>query len=267
MTDSMKREKLKALVLAAGRGSRIKFHSRTENKCMLQLFGKPLIYYSLENAVLAGAEEIVVIVGFQAEPIVELLGFNFQGVQVRYVRQHRPTGVVDAMACARTKIGMSDFILFLGDEIVWRPQHQAMLRRFRERDLLGACGVVVENDPAEISKTYAVIDTGSERRISQLVEKPAHPKSEVQGTGNCIFRAHILNYVEATPVNRERRERELPDLIQCAIDDGHLVEAFEIGAAYANINTLDDIRSAIIKDRRLRNARLTRDSGALRIGI
>ena len=51
---------MKALILAAGRGSRLGDHPDDGNKCMLRLFGKPLVQYSLENAALAGADEIIV---------------------------------------------------------------------------------------------------------------------------------------------------------------------------------------------------------------
>ena len=58
---------MKALVLAAGRGSRLGEETTESNKCMLRLFGKPLVQYSLENAVQAGVSEIVVVVGYRAE--------------------------------------------------------------------------------------------------------------------------------------------------------------------------------------------------------
>ena len=50
--------------------------------------------------------------------------------------------------------------------------------------------------------------------------------------------------MELTPINQNRKEKELPDLIQCAIDDGHIVRAFDIGDGYVNINTPDDIAIA-----------------------
>ena len=59
-----------------------------------------------------------------------------------------------------------------------------------------------------------------------------------------MFRSAIFDYVELTPINQSRGEKELPDLIQCAIDDGHVVRAFDIGDGYVNINTPDDIREA-----------------------
>jgi dTDP-glucose pyrophosphorylase len=208
---------------------------------MLRLFGKPLVQYSLENAVRAGVSEIVLVVGYQTEEIINEFGNRFQDTRIRYVIQHDPRGVVDAIERCRAAVGNSDFMLFLADEILRNPRHTDMIERFYSEDLFVICGVVNEPDITEIRKTYAVIQDEKERRIYRLIEKPRNPHNHIRGTGNCIFRPGIFDYIELTPINQSRGEKELPDLIQCAVDDGHLVKSFEIGNDYININTPDDI--------------------------
>lgn len=241
---------MKALVLAAGRGKRLGSDPRMGdypdegNKCMLRLFGKPLVRYSLENAVRAGVSEIVIVVGYRAEAIINEFGIEIDGVRIRYVIQEEPHGLVHAIECARDQIGNNDFMLFLADEILWHPQHAEMLRKFEREELFVICGVVHEANREEIRKTYAIIEDDRDRRIYRLIEKPRNPPNAVRGTGNVIFRAGIFDYVDLTPINQSRGEKELPDLIQCAIDDGHLVKAFNIGDGYVNINTPADISVA-----------------------
>jgi dTDP-glucose pyrophosphorylase len=208
---------------------------------MLRLFGKPLVQYSLENAVRAGVSEIVLVVGYQTEEIINEFGNRFQDTRIRYVIQHDPRGVVDAIERCRVAVGNSDFMLFLADEILRNPRHTDMIERFYSEDLFVICGVVNEPDVNEIRKTYAVIQDEKERRIYRLIEKPRNPHNHIRGTGNCIFRPAIFDYIDLTPINQSRGEKELPDLIQCAVDDGHLVKSFEIGNDYININTPDDI--------------------------
>jgi len=235
---------MKALILAAGRGKRLGEHPGDGNKCMLELFGKPLVQYSLENAVRAGVNEIVMVVGYRAEAIINCFGIDFLGVRIRYVIQEEPRGLVNAIETAEEVIDGADFMLFLADEILWHPHHEEMVRQFEEEDLFVICGVVDEPDADEIRKTYALIQDDRDRRIYRLIEKPRHPPNGVRGTGNCIFRAKIFEYVPLTPINQHRRERELPDLIQCAIDDGLMVKAFDIGDGYVNINTPEDVAIA-----------------------
>jgi dTDP-glucose pyrophosphorylase len=236
---------MKALILAAGRGQRLGPHNPDDgNKCMLRLFGRPLIQYSLQNAVAAGVTEIVVVAGHRAEAIINEFGIDYEGTRIRYVLQHEPQGLVHAMETAQETIDGQDFMLFLADEILWHPHHPAMVKKFEEDRLFVICGVVQEQKREEICKTYALIEDDRDRRIYRLIEKPRNPPNSVRGTGNCIFRSAIFDYIPLTPINQNRQEKELPDLIQCAIDDGHPVKSFDIGDGYVNINTPEDIRIA-----------------------
>ena len=235
---------MKALVLAAGRGSRLGSGTEQPNKCMLRLFGKPLVQYSLENASRAGVSEIVIVVGFKAEDVINGFGVDFEGTRIQYVIQDEPRGVVHAMEVAAPAIGGEDFMLLLADEILWNPLHADMVKNFEEKRLFGICGVVNETKREEIQKTYALIQDETSHRIHRLIEKPRRPQSNVRGTGNCIFRREIFDYIEFTPINQSRGEKELPDLIQCAIDDGEDVRSFNIGEGHANINTPADIEIA-----------------------
>jgi dTDP-glucose pyrophosphorylase len=235
---------VKALVLAAGRGSRIAEQTEEASKCMLPFFGKPLVQYSLENAVRAGVDEIIVVVGYRAETIINTFGIEFGGVRVQYVIQDDARGVVHAIETSREAIDDADFMLLLADEILWCPRHEQMVRVFEDEQLFAICGVVEEPRTEEIRKTYALIQDDASRRIHRLIEKPRRPHNKIRGTGNCIFRNAIFDYVPLTPINQSRGEQELPDLIQCAVDDGEDVRSFDIGDGYVNINTADDIAMA-----------------------
>ena len=110
---------------------------------------------------------------------------------------------------------------------------------YHESATYGVCGMVNVDDVKQISETYAVIQYDGV--ISRLIEKPGHIFDTWMGTGNCVFPSHILDYVKDCPVNerRGRREKELVDLIQCAIDDGKTVRSFQIGQKYFNVNSRD----------------------------
>jgi dTDP-glucose pyrophosphorylase len=235
---------LKALILAGGRGRRLDERTEEQNKCMLALLGRPLIEYSLRNAVLAGVDSIVVVVGYRAEDIINHYGTEYDDRRIRYVIQAERRGLVHAMECAREAIGTADFLLFLADEILARPFHAEMLARFRGEELFAMCGIVRVADRSEVRGTYTLLGDEESGRIYRLIEKPRVPINDICGTGNCVMRAAIFEYIERTPINTERGERELPDLIQCAVDEGRLVESFELGGGYINVNTPDDIARA-----------------------
>lgn len=234
---------MKALVLAGGRGKRLDELSAQRNKCMIPINGRPVIEYNLDNAVNAGVEEIVLVVGYRAEDIINHLGNRYRDIPIRYVIQWEQKGLVHAIECAKDAIGEADFMLLLGDEVLFRPRHREMVAEFKKGDVFALCGVLTVENIELIKRTYTLIQ-GEDRRIYRLIEKPRYPLNNYQGTGNCIFNNAILSYIDITPIHHERNEKELPDLIQCAVDDGKVVKSFMICDRYTNINTKDDIELA-----------------------
>jgi dTDP-glucose pyrophosphorylase len=234
---------MKTLILAGGRGKRLEAHSAERNKCMIEFAGKPLIEWSLENCAAVSPDEIVIVVGYLAEQVINHYGTSYRGIRIRYSIQKEQRGLVHAIETAAPFLGSSDFMLFLADEILLDPHHAAMVARFRQGDVFALCGLTIAPDPAAVRKTYSVFEdqTG---RILRLVEKPRRAINQYQGTGNCLFSNRILEYIEYTPINQARNEKELPDLIQCAIDDGHIVQSILVGGRYININTVEDVHLA-----------------------
>lgn len=234
---------MKALILAGGRGKRLEMVTSDMNKCMLPFKGKPLVHYSLENAARAGVSEIVIVVGYRAEDIVNYFGNRYENICVKYVIQREQRGIVDAIECARDTIDGADFMSFLGDEILVDPRHEDMKTLFYSSGPFVVCGVTKPRNITDISKTYAIIQDQTSN-IYRLIEKPRKPLNNIMGTGNCIFKNAIFEYIPYTPVSHNRGEKELVDMIQCAIDDGHTVKSFNIGSGYININTEEDITAA-----------------------
>lgn len=234
---------MKALILAGGRGQRIGDISNDKNKCMIEINGKPLIEYSLECAVRTIITEIVILVGHKAEEIINRYGNSYNGKPIKYVIQSEQKGLVHALECAKEAIGKEDFMLMLGDELMINPQHQEMIDTFRKKDFFGICGIVVVENTDLIKKTYSVIQS-EDKRIYRLIEKPSKPMNNIMGTGNCIFKNEIFSYVSQTPINQKRQEKELPDLIQCTIDEGNIVKSFKICDHYVNVNIPEEIKKA-----------------------
>lgn len=234
---------MKALILAGGRGKRLDEISLNRNKCMVGVKGKPVIQYSLSSAASTDVDEIIIVVGHRAEEIINTYGNKYNGKRVRYVIQWEQKGLVHAIECAEEAIGGDDFMLLLGDEILINPHHQDLLDEFRQEDVFALCGVLLVDDKEIIKRTYTLIQD-SNNIISRLIEKPRNPLSNFMGTGDCVFKNDIYNYIEFTPVHQDRKEKELPDLIQCAIDDGKIVKSFIICEKYSNINSKEDIQVA-----------------------
>jgi len=235
---------VKALILAGGRGNRINEFSENRNKCMARLQGRPLLEHVLFRMAAEDLSELVVVVGYKATEIINHFGTRYRDRRIRYVLQKEQQGLVHAMGCAKEALEGDSFFLALGDEIMAGTRCGEMIRLFKEdSEIFGVCGVVKAEDHDQARKTYAVV-TDNRDRISRLIEKPIRPVNDLQGTGHCIFNNRILDYIEITPFHHERREKELPDLVQCAVDDGKTVRTFLICDRYVNVNSAEDLAAA-----------------------
>jgi dTDP-glucose pyrophosphorylase len=235
---------MKALILAAGRGKRLGNITDSANKCMLMLGGRPILEYNIERAIeIEEIDEILIVVGYRAEDIINRYGIEYKGKRINYVIQNERKGLVHAIEYAKDFIGRDDFFLLLGDEVLINSRHRELLGQFMRDNLFGICGVTFQRDKSKISRTYAVL-TDDSGRIFRLIEKPRRALNNWQGTGHCVFRNEILSYIERTPIHPERGEKELPDLIQCAVDDGRLVKVFNICDGYINVNSEEDLLEA-----------------------
>jgi len=233
---------MKALILAGGRGKRLDALSANKNKCMIEIAGRPVIQFSLDAAASTSVDDIIIVVGYRAEEIINHYGNRYGNKRLKYVIQYEQKGLVHAMECAREALENDDFMLLLGDEIMINPKHQAMIDDYAasRHEVFAMCGVLRVSDRNLIKRTYAIIQN-EKNQVFRLIEKPRSLLNDFMGTGDCIFNNKILDYIPFTPVHHERNERELPDLIQCAIDDGRKVKSFIICDEYANINSDIDI--------------------------
>lgn len=235
---------MKALILAGGKGSRLRDQSDAPPKPLLQVGSKRLMDFSLENAANAGVDQIIIVVSYFTEAVINHYGSHYRGVPITYKIQNDPRGLVHAIECSAGAIGSSDFILMLADEVFLNISLTSMIERFQREKLFAVLGVVEVEDRAQISKTYSILEDSGTGRIHRLVEKPRRPHNNIMGTGNCVFANGILSYIDLTPVNQTRGEKELPDLIQCAVDDGRDVRMHKVGERYINVNAMDDFNAA-----------------------
>ncbi|MGN7612975.1 nucleotidyltransferase family protein [Magnetococcales bacterium HHB-1] len=237
---------MKALVLAGGRGNRLKERTHHTSKCMSLIRNQQFIIENgLSYALDSRVEEIIIVVGYHAEQVINHFGTNYHGCPIRYVIQWEQKGMVDAISCAKEALENEDFMLFLCDEVIEKPRHQQMVQYFKKKKPFVICGVVNVNNRNLIKKTYTILTDGTSR-IIRIIEKPENPINNIMGTGNCIIRFDLFNYIDKTPVHFRRGEKEFPDLIQAAIDDGHIVNMFQIGSQYVNLNVQEDLQHPLL---------------------
>ncbi len=218
----------KAIIPAAGLGTRFLPATKAQPKEMLPIVDKPTIQYIIEEAIESGIEEILIITGRNKKCIEdhfdksvelemelemkhkdELLGMVrdiSDMANIYYIRQKEPRGLGDAIYCAKTFVGDEPFAILLGDDIVYTDETQKpCLKQLMDcydeykTSVLGVQSV----DPENVYK-YGIIDgIEIEDRVSKvkgLVEKPSveEAPSNIAILGRYIVTPKIFEILEKT---------------------------------------------------------------------
>lgn len=160
---------MKAVILAAGEGTRLEPLTELRPKPMLPIANKPLLEHVLESVVEAGVEEVVFVVGYKRERIQDHFGDgDAWGVDITYAVQDPPRGTGDALLQAEPYIG-EDFIALNGDRIIEADAIQTVMDRRRETG--DVCLAVTRvADPT----LYGVVELDGEEVTAIREKPPAH---------------------------------------------------------------------------------------------
>lgn len=214
---------MKAVVLAAGRGTRLRPLTDDLPKALVDIDGKPLLTHCLDELVSLDADEFVIVVGYRSEQIIDYYGNSYNGVPITYVHQEEPAGLAHALLQAEPEI-QDDFMLMLGDN-VFRGNLDTVVQRQREQRV--DCAFLVEEVPEDEASRYGVCVTNKYGEIVNVVEKPDDPPSNLVMTGFYTFSPAIFKACSLVQPS-DRGEYELSDAIDLLMDSGRTIDAVRL---------------------------------------
>jgi len=203
----------KAVVLAAGKGTRLKPVTEEIPKVMVEIAGRPLLHYSLSALSSAGVKEAAIIVGYMADSVQEHFGAEFRGMKLTYIVQHQQMGTAHAASLARRFCGTESFLMLNGDTIFEKP----LLKRVLEKTGFDCVMVAAETDNPS---RYGVLEVEGDR-VKNIIEKPAPgtEPSNLVNYGLYYFSPRIFEVIDNTKIS-PRGEFEITDSIKFLIADG-----------------------------------------------
>ncbi|WP_136591697.1 UTP--glucose-1-phosphate uridylyltransferase AglF [Salinigranum halophilum] len=235
---------MKAVVLAAGEGTRLRPLTETRPKALVEVDGKPILVRCLEQLADLGADGFVIVVGYRAEQVIDAIGDEFQGLPVTYTYQRERLGLAHALLTVEPHVD-GEFMLMLGDNVFQANLADVVARqRSGETD----AAFLVEEVPWEEASRYGVCVTDANDAIVEVVEKPAEPTSNLVMTGFYTFSPAIFHACHLVQPSA-RGEYELPDAIDLLIGSGRTIDAIRMDGWRTDIGYPADREAA---ERRLR---------------
>ncbi|WP_255149252.1 bifunctional sugar-1-phosphate nucleotidylyltransferase/acetyltransferase [Halorarius halobius] len=196
---------MQAVILAAGEGTRMRPLTESVPKPMLPVADRPLVAHTASMAADAGAEELVLVVGYEADRVRDHFGTEFEGVPVSYAVQEEQLGTAHAAAAAREHLD-GEFVVLNGDDLY---DAAAIGPLFEGGPAVGAYEV---EDP----RPYGVFSIEGDR-VTGVVEKPDDPPSNRVNVGAYRFPAEAADWLTEVELS-ERGEYEITDVLERVVD-------------------------------------------------
>ena len=216
----------KAVIPAAGYGTRFLPATKATPKEMLPIVDKPTIQYIVEEAKASGIEDILIISGhgkraiedhFDSAPALEMalqekgkddllaIVRETADINIHYIRQRYMRGLGDAILCARSFMGSEPFAVLLGDDVVYNPAKPALAQLIDIYEATGGSVLGCQNVPQEKVSAYGIVagtqtDNSRLMRVADMVEKPAveEAPSQMAVLGRYIIKPQIFDILEKT---------------------------------------------------------------------
>lgn len=237
---------MRAIILAAGEGTRLRPHTLDRPKCLVPLAGRPLLAWQADALRRAGVGDITVVTGYRADQVAAL------GFATVYNDRFRETNMVASAMCARTLLDGSDDVVLCYGDLVYESRHI---------DALASCSAPVAitidrdwrrlwslrmADPLEDAETLRLDDNGD---VVEIGRKPSsYDEIEGQYMGLIGVRAGFARqFVEAhDALGSDQRDRDnmyMTDFLQHLIDHVARVTAVAVQGGWLEVDTTSDLET------------------------
>ena len=262
----------KAVIPAAGYGTRFLPVTKAIPKEMIPIVDKPVIQYIVEEAQQSGIEEILIITGHGKRAIEDHFDTNIdlelqlrqQGkdqllhlvqdissINIHYIRQKHMRGLGDAIRCAESFIDNEPFAVLLGDDVVYNPEQPALKQMMDAFSRLGATMLGCQEVPQELVSRYGIVQgqpTDDDRvvKLIDMVEKPAvdEAPSRLAALGRYILTPDIFEILRRVQSSKGG-EIQLTDALRLMADREAVYAYTFSGRSYDTGNKLGFLKATV----------------------
>jgi glucose-1-phosphate thymidylyltransferase len=215
-----------AIIPVAGVGTRLRPHTHTLPKVLLNVAGKPIIAHILDDLPGLGITEAVLIVGYMGDLVREYVVRNYPGLNAHFVDQPERLGLGHAVSLAAVHVGDRPVLIILGDTIF-----EANLK-----SVLAGTTHSIGVKPVDDPRRFGIVEVDRSGRVTLLVEKPERPASNLAITGIYYF-THAkplfdaLDEIQRRDI-RTKGEFQLTDAMELMVQHGEVLTTFPVEGWY-----------------------------------
>lgn len=184
---------MKAFLLAAGSGTRLRPLTDDLPKCLLPIQGVPLLQIWLENCHAAGIDEVLINAHAHANKVRDFAASQNSGVRLTVVEERELLGSAGALAENREFVANEEAFLVLYADVLTNMDLHAMLTFHRSKNMAATLGAYQVPDPSRCG----IVSMNQEDIIERFVEKPVHPESNWAFSGVMVAHPQVIDLIPA----------------------------------------------------------------------
>lgn len=230
---------MKGLILSGGHGTRLRPITFSQQKQLIPVANKPILFYCIEDLINAGIKTIGIVVGPNKEQVMDAVRSVDWGAEIEFISQDYPRGLAHAVKVSKDFLGDDKFVMYLGDNLL-KGGSRSFINDFARSAAAASLLITKVDNPQDYGQ--ALIDE-REKIIVKLVEKPRETLSNltlvgVYGLTPVIFEA--INNIKPS----WRNQLEITDALQWLVENGHTVEYRMVEGWWKDTGRPEDILEA-----------------------
>ena len=228
---------MKGLIISGGYGTRLRPITYSQQKQLIPVANKPILFYAIEDVIGAGAKEIGIVLGPNKKQVMKTVKSENWDAEIDFIYQGKPIGLAHTILVAEDFLD-DEFVMYLGDNIL-REGIVEHAKRFKENNYDASIMLTEVKNPQQ----FGVADINEDGTIERLVEKPEVPPSNLALVGIYFFKPVILEACKSIKPSW-RNELEITDAIQWLIDNGYEVGWTKVEGWWKDTGKPEDILEA-----------------------
>lgn len=229
---------MKGLVLSGGFGTRLRPLTYSQQKQLIPVANKPILFYAIEDIIAAGVHDIGIIVGPNRDLVEKTVRSREWNAEINFIYQDSPRGLAHTVLISEQFIGGDSFVMYLGDNLLC----DGIVDHANSFKSSGADASILLTEVSHPER-FGVAELNECGEVVRLVEKPKVPPSNLALVGVYLFQPVIFEAVKNIRPSW-RNELEITDAIQWLVENGYHVKASVVKGWWKDTGMPEDILSA-----------------------